>query len=181
MAMIAMSRPSRQPPHTTGPGRFSFNVKGGRCEECQGEGVIDAALLHAGRRGHLRRVQRRPLQQRDPRSHRPRQTIDDVLDMSVEEGVAFFATEPALARKIAVLTTSASAMRRAVQAALQRVATEEDRGALARRLKRGRVVYQSDPAGSALTERILPDSTRTLGRLVNRRFVPARPARSHGR
>ena len=48
------------------PGRFSFNVKGGRCEECQGEGVDHhAALLHARRRGDLRRLQGRALQQRD--------------------------------------------------------------------------------------------------------------------
>ena len=56
------------------PGRFSFNVKGGRCEECQGEGVDhDAALLHARRRGHVRRVQGRAVQQRDARSHAARQ------------------------------------------------------------------------------------------------------------
>jgi hypothetical protein len=58
-------------------------------------------------------------------------------------------------------------------AALEWVVAEKDRSALARRLKRGRVVYQSDPAGSELTERIDPDGTRTLGRLINRRFVPA--------
>ena len=56
------------------PGRFSFNVKGGRCEECQGEGVDhDAALLHARRRGDLRRLQGRALQQRDARGHAARQ------------------------------------------------------------------------------------------------------------
>ena len=48
-------------------------------------------------------------------------------------------------------------------AALERVVAEKDRSALARRLKRGRVVYQSDPAGSGLMERIEPDGTRTLG------------------
>lgn len=72
-------------------------------------------------------------------------------------------------------------VRRAVQASLERAAAEEDRGALARRVKRGRVVYQSDPAGSGLTERIDPAGTRTLGRLVNRRFVPAQPLRSRTR
>jgi len=60
-------------------------------------------------------------------------------------------------------------------AAMERVVAEKHRSALARRLKRGRVVYQSDSAGSELTERIDPDGTRTRGRLMNRRFVPDRP------
>ncbi len=85
------------------------------------------------------------------------------------------------ALKVSRGATLSGPTRRAVQAALQRVVTEENRGALARRLKRGRVVYQSDPAGSGLTERIDPDGTRTLGRLVNRRFVSARSARSRAR
>ncbi len=71
--------------------------------------------------------------------------------------------------------------RRAVQAVLERLVTERNRGALASRLKAGRVVYQSDPAGSGLTERVSPDGTRTLGHLANRRFVPARATRSRGR
>jgi hypothetical protein len=75
----------------------------------------------------------------------------------------------------AALTT---ATRRAIQAALARVVTESDRRSLARSLKAGRTVYQSDPAGSGLTERIQSDGTRTLGRFTDRRFVPVRPARS---
>jgi hypothetical protein len=71
--------------------------------------------------------------------------------------------------------------RRAVQAVLERLVTERDRGALASRLKAGRVVYQSDPAGSGLTERVSPDGTRTLGRLANRHFVPAPVTRSRRR
>ena len=86
------------------PGRFSFNVKGGRCEECQGEGVITTQLYFmpdvevtcgackgARFNGETLEVAIRG------------KTIDDVLNMSVEEGVAFFASEPALARKIEVL------------------------------------------------------------------------------
>jgi hypothetical protein len=71
-----------------------------------------------------------------------------------------------------------SATRRAIQAALDGVVAETDRPRLARRLKAGRTVYQSDPAGSGLTERIEPDGKRTLGRFAGRRFVPVRPTRS---
>ena len=86
------------------PGRFSFNVKGGRCEECQGEGVDhDAALLHAGRRGDVRHVQGRAVQQETLEVTVRGKTIDEVLDLSIEEGVTFFADEPAIARKIEVL------------------------------------------------------------------------------
>ena len=88
------------------PGRFSFNVKGGRCEECQGEGVITTQLYFmpdvevtcgackgARFNGETLEVVIRG------------KTIDDVLNMSVEEGVVFFASEPALARKIEVLNS----------------------------------------------------------------------------
>src|SRR6266851_5059649 len=47
--------------------------------------------------------------------------------------------------------------RRAVQAVLERLVADKKRGTLASRLKAGRVVYQSDPAGSGLTERVSPD------------------------
>jgi hypothetical protein len=75
----------------------------------------------------------------------------------------------------ATLTSDA---RRTIQAALEKVVTETDRRSLARSLKAGRTVYQTDPAGSGLTERIQPDGSRTLGRFANRRFVPVRPTRS---
>ena len=67
--------------------------------------------------------------------------------------------------------------RHSIQAALERVVAEGDRRSLARSLQTGRTVYQSDPAGSELTERIEPNGRRTLGRFVKRRFVVARPTR----
>ena len=86
------------------PGRFSFNVKGGRCEECQGEGVIttqlyfmpDVEVTCATCKGARFNSETLEVTVRG-------KTIDDVLNMSIEEGVTFFAGEPALARKIEVL------------------------------------------------------------------------------
>ncbi|MGD8326953.1 MAG: excinuclease ABC subunit UvrA [Sphingomonadales bacterium] len=86
------------------PGRFSFNVKGGRCEACQGDGVIKIEMhflpdvyvtcdVCAGRRYN-------------------RETLDikfkgksiaDILDMTVEEGVEFFKAVPAVRDKLAML------------------------------------------------------------------------------
>jgi len=72
--------------------------------------------------------------------------------------------------------------RAAVQAVLRDVARNLDQGALGRTLREGRAVYQSDPAGSDAIERIDASGKRTLGRIVNRRFVAAEePATRSGR
>jgi excinuclease ABC subunit A len=86
------------------PGRFSFNVKGGRCEECQGEGTIttqlyfmpDVEVLCGACKGARFNADTLEVSLRG-------KTIDDILKMSVEEGVGFFASEPAISRKIQVL------------------------------------------------------------------------------
>ena len=88
----------------TRPGRFSFNVKGGRCEECQGEGVIttqlyfmpDVEVTCGACKGARFNSETLEVTLRG-------KTIDDVLNMSVEEGVTFFASEPAIGKKIEVL------------------------------------------------------------------------------
>jgi excinuclease ABC subunit A len=85
-------------------GRFSFNVKGGRCEECQGEGVIttqlyfmpDVEVICGACKGARFNSETLDVTLRG-------KTIDDVLNMSVEEGVEFFAGEPAIGKKIEVL------------------------------------------------------------------------------
>jgi len=85
-------------------GRFSFNVKGGRCEECQGEGVIttqlyfmpDVEVTCAACKGARFNGETLDVTVRG-------KTIDDVLNMSVEEGARFFAGEPAIGKKIEVL------------------------------------------------------------------------------
>ncbi len=86
------------------PGRFSFNVKGGRCEECQGEGAIttqlyfmpDVEVTCGACKGARFNSETLEVTVRG-------KTIDDVLNMSVEEGVVFFASEPAVQKKIQVL------------------------------------------------------------------------------
>jgi excinuclease ABC subunit A len=86
-------------------GRFSFNVKGGRCEECQGEGVIttqlyfmpDVEVTCGACKGARFNSETLDVTLRG-------KTIDDVLNMSVEEGVTFFAGEPAIGKKIEVLS-----------------------------------------------------------------------------
>jgi excinuclease ABC subunit A len=85
-------------------GRFSFNVKGGRCEECQGEGVIttqlyfmpDVEVTCAACKGARFNAETLDVTLRG-------KTITDILNMSVEEGAAFFAKEPSVGRKIEVL------------------------------------------------------------------------------
>jgi excinuclease ABC subunit A len=86
------------------PGRFSFNVKGGRCEECQGEGSIrtqlyfmpDVEVTCGACKGARFNSETLEVTLRG-------KTIDDVLNMSVEEGVGFFAAEPSIGRKIQML------------------------------------------------------------------------------
>src|SRR5438876_5248867 len=86
------------------PGRFSFNVKGGRCEECQGEGVIttqlyfmpDVEVMCGACKGA--RFNSETLE-----VTLGGKTIDDVLNMPVEEGMVFFKNEPAIGKKIEVL------------------------------------------------------------------------------
>ena len=86
------------------PGRFSFNVKGGRCEECQGEGSIrtqlyfmpDVEVTCGVCKGARFNSETLEVTLRG-------KTIDDVLNMSIEEGVTFFANEPAVSKKIEVL------------------------------------------------------------------------------
>jgi excinuclease ABC subunit A len=86
------------------PGRFSFNVKGGRCEACQGDGVIkiemhflpDVYVTCDACKG--KRYNRETLEVKFRGK-----SIADVLEMTVEEGVEFFSAVPAIHDKLKVL------------------------------------------------------------------------------
>jgi excinuclease ABC subunit A len=86
------------------PGRFSFNVAGGRCEECQGEGAITTQLYFMPDVEVTCGVCKGARFNNETLEIAVRgKTIADVLNMSVEEGVEFFAADPAIQRKIKVL------------------------------------------------------------------------------
>ena len=86
------------------PGRFSFNVKGGRCETCQGDGLIkvemhflpDIYVTCDTCKGH--RYNRETLE-----IEYKGKSIDEVLDMTVEDALAFFQPVPPLRRKLETL------------------------------------------------------------------------------
>jgi excinuclease ABC subunit A len=87
-----------------GPGRFSFNVKGGRCEACQGDGVIKVEMHFLPDIYvpcdvcHGRRYNRETLEIRYKGS-----TIQDVLEMTVEQAHEFFRAVPMVERKLHTL------------------------------------------------------------------------------
>ena len=85
-------------------GRFSFNVKGGRCEACQGDGILKIEMhflpdvyvpceVCKGKRYNRETLE---VQYKG-------KNISDVLKMTVEEGVAFFENQPRIARKLQTL------------------------------------------------------------------------------
>ena len=87
-----------------GPGRFSFNVKGGRCEACQGDGVLKVEMHFLPDIYvpcdvcHGKRYNRETLEIRYKGK-----TIHDVLRMTVEQAHAFFDAVPVVARKLETL------------------------------------------------------------------------------
>jgi excinuclease ABC subunit A len=83
---------------------FSFNVKGGRCEECTGEGTITTQLSFMPDVEVLCPTCKGARYNQDTLEVKYQgKNIAEVLDLSVEDGVQFFAAEPSIARKIGVL------------------------------------------------------------------------------
>ncbi|MEV5878976.1 excinuclease ABC subunit UvrA [Streptomyces sp. NPDC052101] len=122
-----------------GVGRFSFNVAGGRCETCQGEGFVSVELLFlpstyapcpdcGGARYHPETLQV---------TYRER-NIAEVLDLTVEAAAEFFADVPAAARSLRTLLDVGLGYLRLGQPATELSGGEAQRIKLASELQRGR-------------------------------------------
>jgi excinuclease ABC subunit A len=136
------------------PGRFSFNVKGGRCEACQGDGVIKVEM-------HFlpdiyvpcdvckgQRYNRETLDVR----YKGR-NIHEVLDMTVEEALAFFSNVPVVARKLQTLLDVGLTYIRLGQNATTLSGGEAQRVKLSRELSKrdtGRTLYILDEPTTGL-------------------------------
>jgi len=136
------------------PGRFSFNVKGGRCEACQGDGLIRVEM-------HFlpdvfvpcdvckaQRYNRETLEVRY--KHR---NIHEVLDMTVEDACEFFTNVPAVARKLQTLHDVGLGYVKLGQAATTLSGGEAQRVKLSRELSKrdtGRTLYILDEPTTGL-------------------------------
>ena len=136
------------------PGRFSFNVKGGRCEACQGDGVIKIEMHFLPDvyvtcdACHGRRYNRETLDVKFKDK-----SIADVLNMTVEEGAEFFKAVPAIREKLATLNRVGLSYVHIGQQATTLSGGEAQRVKLAKELSKratGRTLYILDEPTTGL-------------------------------
>ncbi|HEY5516540.1 MAG TPA: excinuclease ABC subunit UvrA, partial [Pengzhenrongella sp.] len=136
------------------PGRFSFNVKGGRCDACSGDGTIKIEMNFLPdvyvpcEVCHGARYNRETLE-----VHFKGKTISDVLDMPIEEAAEFFAAVPAIARHMSTLTDVGLGYVRLGQPAPTLSGGEAQRVKLASELQKrstGRTIYVLDEPTTGL-------------------------------
>jgi excinuclease ABC subunit A len=153
------------------PGRFSFNVKGGRCENCQGDGTIKIEMQFLPdvyvpcEVCHGARYNTDTLQ-----VHYKGKTIADILQMPIEEGAEFFEAIPAIHRHLKTLVDVGLGYVRLGQPAPTLSGGEAQRVKLASELQRrstGRTIYVLDEPTTGLHFDDIRKLLGVLGRLVD--------------
>ena len=90
--------------HGFGPGRFSFNIKGGRCEACEGDGIVKIEMHFLPDIYVPCEVCKGARYNRETLDVKYKgKSISDVLEMTIEEGLNFFANHPKIAKKLQTL------------------------------------------------------------------------------
>jgi excinuclease ABC subunit A len=153
-------------------GRFSFNVRGGRCEACQGQGqnkiemqflpdiYVPCEVCHGAR------FNRETLQ-----VHFKGKNIADVLDMTVEQGIEFFDAHPNILNRLATLNDVGLGYIRIGQPATTLSGGEAQRVKLAKELSRratGRTMYVLDEPSVGLHAADVHKLIEVLERLVDK-------------
>ncbi|MCJ9711297.1 excinuclease ABC subunit UvrA, partial [Bordetella hinzii] len=153
------------------PGRFSFNVKGGRCEACQGDGVVKVEMHFLPDMYvpcdvcHGKRYNRETLEIR----YRGR-NISEVLDLTVEQALEYFESVPAIARKLQTLIDVGLSYIRLGQSATTLSGGEAQRVKLSLELSRrstGRTLYILDEPTTGLHFRDIELLLKVLNQLVD--------------
>jgi excinuclease ABC subunit A len=153
------------------PGRFSFNVKGGRCENCAGDGIIQIEMHFLPdvyitcEVCHGKRYNREALE-----IHYKGKNISDILDMSCEQALEFFENIPAITRKLRTLVDVGLGYISLGQPATQLSGGEAQRIKLASELSRrptGRTLYILDEPTTGLHIADIKKLLHTLHALVD--------------
>ena len=155
------------------PGRFSFNVKGGRCEACSGDGTIKIEMQFLPDVYVPCEVCHGARYNTDTLAvHYKGKTIADVLDMPIEEAAGFFAAIPAIHRHLKTLTDVGLGYVRLGQPAPTLSGGEAQRVKLASELQRrstGKTIYVLDEPTTGLHFEDIRKLLGVLGRLRQRR------------
>lgn len=151
------------------PGRFSFNVKGGRCEACQGDGLIKVEMHFLADIYvpcdvcHGKRYNRETLEIRYKGKN-----IHEVLDMTIEDALTFFDAIPALQRKLQTLADVGLSYVKLGQSATTLSGGEAQRVKLARELSKrdtGSTLYILDEPTTGLHFQDIKQLLEVLHRL----------------